>query len=231
MHIAADQSIAGYPAKSVRDFLRARQITQISNEAVQAELALKPNAAHDFLNQLVVIGLIKEYGRHNGHLLFELTCHGQNFANASASKPIHRKTAERVLAEFIQRMERVNGVSEYLYRVEIAILFGSMLSDVERLGDVDVAVKLEPKVSEEAAFNEWQMARRRAAQIGGRSFSSYVAWLYWPKEEACKQLKARSLSLSLHELSNVKHLPNLSYRILLGDAEQLAALMPTGRAS
>jgi hypothetical protein len=230
MHIAADQSIAGYPAKSVRDFLRASQIAHISNEAVQAELALKPKAAHDFLNQLVVIGLIKEYGRHNGHLLFELTCHGQNFANASASKPIHRKTGERVLAEFMQRMEQVNATSEYLYRVDTAILFGSMLSDVEHLGDVDVAVNLEPKVREEAAFKEWQMARRRAAQIGGRSFSSYVAWPYWPKEEVCKQLKARSLSLSLYELSNVKHLPNLSYRILLGDAEQLAALMPTGRA-
>lgn len=231
MHIAADQSIAGYPAKSVRDFLRARQIAHISNEAVQAELALEPKAAHDFLNQLVVTGLIKEYGRHNGHLLFELTCHGQNFANASASKPIHRKTAERVLAEFMQRMERVNATSEYLYRVDTAILFGSILSDVERLGDVDVAVNLEPKVREEAAFKEWQMARRRAAQIGGRSFSSYVAWLYWPKEEVCKQLKTRSLSLSLYELSNVKLLPNLSYRILLGDPEQLAALIPTGRVA
>ncbi len=73
------------------------------------------------------------------------------------------------------------------------------------------------------------MARRRAAQIGGRYFSSYVAWLYWPREEVCKQLKARSLSLSLYELSNVKNLPNLSYRVLLGDAQRLAALMPTGR--
>jgi predicted nucleotidyltransferase len=173
----------------VRDFLRARQIAHISNEAVQAELAMKPEAAHDFLNQLVVIGLIKEYGRHNGHLLFELTCHGQNFANASASKPIHRKTADHVLAEFMQRMERVNATSEYLYRVDTAILFGSMLSDVERLGDVDVAVNLEPKVRDEVAFKEWQMARRRAAQIGGRSFSSHVAWLYWPKEEVCKQLE------------------------------------------
>ncbi|GGH00137.1 hypothetical protein [Silvibacterium dinghuense] len=229
MHIAADQSIAGYPAKRVRDFLRTRQSGTIFNEVALTEFALKPKAARDLLKALVVIGFIKEYGRHDGDLYFELTCHGQNFANAPASKPIHRKTAERVLAEFMQRMERVNATSEYLYRVDTAILFGSMLSDVERLGDVDVAVNLEPKVSEEVAFEEWQMERRRAAQIGGRSFSSYVAWLYWPREEVYKQIKARSLSLSLYELSNVKHLPNLSYRILLGDTEQLAALIPTGR--
>ena len=229
MHITADQNIAGYPAKRVRDFLRTRQSGAIFSEVALAELALKPKAALDLLKQLVVIGLIKEYGRRDGDLYFELTCHGQNFANASASKPIHRRTAERVLAEFMQRMERVNATSEYLYRVDTAILFGSMLSDVERLGDVDVAVNLEPKVSEETAFEEWQMARRRIAEIGGRSFSSYVEWLYWPREEVCKQLKARSHSLSLYELSNVKHLPNLFYRVLLGDAERLAALMPARR--
>jgi hypothetical protein len=229
MHITADQSVAGYPAKRLRDFLRRRESGAIFDEADLAELALKPQAARDLLKELAVIGLIKERSRHNGHLFFELTCHGQNFANATASKPIHRKTAEHVLAGFMQRVGRVNATPEYLYRVDTAILFGSMLSDVERLGDVDIAVNLEPKVSEETAFEEWQMARRRAAQMGGRSFSSYVAWLYWPREEVCRQLKARSLSLSLYELSNVKNLPNLSYRVLLGDAEQLAALMPTGR--
>lgn len=229
MHIPADQRIAGYPAKRVRDFLRTRQSGKVFNEVALAELALKPKAAHDLLKQLVVTGLIKEYGRHDGQLFFELTCHGQSFANAPASKPIHRKTAERVLAEFMQRMERVNATTEYLYRVNAAILFGSMLSDVERLGDVDVAVNLEPKVREEAAFEEWQMARRHAAEKDGRSFSSYVAWLYYPREEVYRQLKARSLSLSLYELSNIKNLPNLSYRVLLGDAERLATLMPTGR--
>ena len=105
MHITADQSIAGYPAKRVRDFLRTRQSGAIFNEIALAELALKPKAAHNLLKELAVVGLIKECGRHDGHLFFELTCHGQNFANASASKPIHRKTAERVLAEFMQRME------------------------------------------------------------------------------------------------------------------------------
>ncbi|GGG89658.1 hypothetical protein [Silvibacterium dinghuense] len=154
MRITADQLIAGYPAKRVRDFLRTRESRAIFNEVDLTELTLKPKAARDLLKELVVIGLIKEYRRCAGDLYFELTCHGQNFANAPASKPIHRKTAERVLTEFKQRMERVNATSEYLYRVDTAILFGSMLSDVECLGDVDVAVNLESKVSEETAFKK-----------------------------------------------------------------------------
>ena len=59
MHIAADQSIAGYPAKRVRDFLRTRQSGAIFNEVALGQLALKPKAARDLLKELVVIGLIK----------------------------------------------------------------------------------------------------------------------------------------------------------------------------
>jgi hypothetical protein len=231
MHITANQSIAGYPAKRVRDFLRTRQSGAIFNEVALAELALKPKAAHDLLNQLVVMSLLKEIGKHEGSPFFTLTSQGLNFADASAAKPIHRKTAERILAEFMQRLERVNATSEYLYRVDTVILFGSMLSDIERLGDVDVAINLEPKVREEAALKEWQMARRRAAEIDGKSFPSYLEWLCWPMTEVQRQLKARSHCLSLYELSNVKHLSNLLYRILLGDPEQLAALIPTGRVA
>jgi hypothetical protein len=47
--------------------------------------------------------------------------------------------------------------------------------------------------------------------------------------EIYRQLKARSLSLSLHELPDVERLPNLSYRILLGDPKLLAARIPAGR--
>jgi hypothetical protein len=75
MHIVADQSIAGYPAKRVRDFLRTRQSGAIFNEVALAELALKPKATRVLLKELVVIGLVKEYGIHDGDLHFELTCH------------------------------------------------------------------------------------------------------------------------------------------------------------
>jgi hypothetical protein len=67
-----------------------------------------------------------------------------------------------------------NRTQEYVYRVEHVVLFGSMLSDVDRLGDVDVAVLLQPKVNEEAAFQEWSMARRRSAEAKGRNFYGYA---------------------------------------------------------
>ena len=229
MQITANQTIAGHLATKVRDFLWASQLTGIVNETAETKMALNPKAARDFLNQLVVLGFIKERSGHNEHSFFELTDYGVNLANASAAKPIHRKTAERVLTEFLERVERVNATPEYVYRVDTAILYGSMLSNAERLGNVNVAVNLESKAKGETEFQEWSKARRHAARVKGRSFSTIVEQVFWPRAEIFLHLKARSISLKLSDLSHVAELTNLPYRILLGDPEQIAALMPLGK--
>lgn len=229
MQITANQIIAGHPAMKVRDFLWATELTGIVNETAETKLALNPKAARDFLNQLVVLGFIKERCGHNEYSLFELTDYGVNLAYASAAKPIHRTTGERLLTEFLERVERVNATPEYLYRVDTAILYGSMLSNAERLGNVNVAVNLKSKARGETEFQQWSEERRCAAQRKGRSFSTIVQRAYWPRTEVYSQLKARSISLEISELSHVEVLKNLSYRVLLGDPERIAALFPTGR--
>jgi hypothetical protein len=50
-------------------------------------------------------------------------------------------------------------------------LFGSMLSEAERLGDVDIAIELLPKVAE-AEFRKWCDMRRYAARAGKSFISS-----------------------------------------------------------
>jgi hypothetical protein len=230
MQIGPSQQIGGYPALKVREFVRSYRFTGILAKAAQAALALSPEAADNFLSKLVDLGFIRELHKQGGDRLFQLTSYGQALANASAAKPIHRKTAECILAQFLERVDMVNDTAKYLYRVNGVVLFGSMLSDVERLGDVDVAISLEPKVSEIVAFEEWSMIRRRAAQAEGRSFPTILEQAYWPITEIYLQIKARSRSLSLHELAELKCLFNLSYRVLLGDPEQLASAIPCGRA-
>lgn len=56
----------------------------------------------------------------------------------------------------------------YVYRVESVVLFGSMLSDAARLGDVDLAIELQAKVAEAREFRAWCDTRRYAAQEQGR---------------------------------------------------------------
>ena len=169
MQIAENQTIAGYPALEVRNFVRKHQFTPITEEAAEITLRLDHGAAADFLHKLVDIGLIEKHSEQEGTLLYVLTLDGEALAQVSAAKPIHRKTAERVLEQFLERVHKVNATPEYLYRVEDVILFGSMLNDVERLGDVDVAINLEPKVGDCDARREWSRRRRRVAIEAGRS--------------------------------------------------------------
>lgn len=229
MRIVSDQLIAGYPAIEVRDFLRRYRFTGFFTEAAEFDLALKPKAAAAFLNKLVNLGFIRGTGKSNGRKSFEVTSNGQALANASAARPIHRRTAERVLAQFLERVHRVNSTQAYAYRVEAVVLFGSMLTDTERLGDVDVAIRLEPKVIDENAQEQWCAARRRAAEAKGRNFYGVLDWAMWPTQEILLQLKARSSSLSLHDFSDVEKMPIVRYRVLLGDSEKIAAMIVRGQ--
>jgi predicted nucleotidyltransferase len=45
----------------------------------------------------------------------------------------------------LERIELLNGDPHFLARVEKAVVFGSYLSRVDRLGDVDVAIRLIPR--------------------------------------------------------------------------------------
>jgi hypothetical protein len=51
-------------------------------------------------------------------------------------------------------LDTVNSNPDCAYRVESGVLFGSMLSEAEGLGDVDIAIELLPKVAEEAEFRK-----------------------------------------------------------------------------
>ena len=230
MRIVSDQLIAGYPAIEVRDFVKRYRFTGFFTEAAEFDLALRPKAAVVFLNKLVNLGFIRGTGKSNGRKSFELTSNGQALANASAARPIHRRTAERVLAQFLERVHCVNNTRAYAYSVEAVVLFGSMLTDTERLGDVDVAIRLEPKVCDESAQEQWCAARRRAAEAQGRNFYGVLDWAMWPTQEILLRLKARSSSLSLHDFSEVEKMPDVRYRVLLGDPHRIAAMIVSGQA-
>jgi hypothetical protein len=229
MRIVADQLIAGYPAIEVRDFVKRYRFTEFFAEAAEESLALNPRAGTVFINKLVDLGFVRTTGKSDRRNVYQVTNGGQALANASAAKPIHRRTAERVLTHFLERVRLVNSTDEYAYRVEHAVLFGSMLTYAERLGDVDVAIRLEPKVSEDGAHEQWCMARRRAAEAKGRNFYGVLDWAMWPTQEILLQLKARSGSLSLHDFSEVEKMPNVRYRVLLGDPHRIAAMIVSGQ--
>ncbi len=114
MRIATNQSIAGYSAFQVRKFVRRYRFTSFSTRAAEAALMLSTEAAANFLSTLADLGLIGKLSEREGNQIFQLTSSGQAFANATAAKPIYRKTAERVLMQFLERVHEVNATPDFL---------------------------------------------------------------------------------------------------------------------
>ena len=130
----------------------------------------------------------------------------------------------------MDRVNAVNASEEYAFKVKSAVLFGSMLSSADRLGDVDVAIDLRRRILDSVKFRQQCDRRRQLAEEQGRAFSTAIDWATWPEREVILQLKARSRSLSLHRFDQLMEMENLRYRILVGDASLIAGQIPTGCA-
>ena len=230
MRIRKEEVVAGYSALRVRGFLRRFKRGFFMLSAAEGFMQLKSREAAKFINDMVALELIEPTMPFGDKAAFQVATRGHAFANATAAKPISRGTAERVLKEFMERVNTVNASKEYAFEVKSAVLFRSMLSCVDRLGDVDVAIDLQRRISDTAKFRQECDRRRHLAEEQGRAFSTAIDWATWPEREVVLQLKARTRSLSLHGFDQLMEMENLRYRVLVGDASLIASQIPTGCA-
>ncbi len=66
---------------------------------------------------------------------------GKRFQGTSRGL-IRRETADAIVEEFVVRAKAVNADASLDYRVRCAVLFGSYLTDLPKIGDVDIAVSV-----------------------------------------------------------------------------------------
>ena len=193
-------------------------------------MQLNSRQSAEFINDLVALEFIEGTMPFGNQAAFQVATRGHAFTNATAAKPIHRGTAERVLREFVDRVNAVNASKEYAFVFKSAVLFGSMLSCVDRFGDVDVAIDLRPRIADSTKFRQQCDRRRHLAEERGRAFPTVFEWVTWPQKEVELRLEARSRSLSLHEFDQVMGMENLPYRVLIGDASSIASQISNGCA-
>src|SRR5262249_43141607 len=114
MHIDPKGEIAGYPALLIRKTLRAlRSADGWGLLALEAAAKLSPGAGRALAQALQREGLveIRDPGR------WTVTQAGRTIAAATAARRISRATAENALAEFLERVTRVNTDPYFLARV------------------------------------------------------------------------------------------------------------------
>ncbi|MFD6106181.1 hypothetical protein ACFWFQ_26350 [Nocardia salmonicida] len=127
------------------------------------------------------------------------TSKGHALANASAAKPVHRATAEKALAGFLQRVEQAASDPINMWVVDRVVLFGSMLDPTrQRVSDVDLAVRLVKNgaVFEAAGGDRLAGAIFLAELNGAKHPSGYLG-----EFGVRKFLKNRSRVLSIGQLS------------------------------
>jgi predicted nucleotidyltransferase len=200
MQIRSDSKIAGLPALQIRDGLRRLGTARIASIDYLARcFRFSIIKTTRLVKDLVDNGLLEPVndGPVNERR-YRLTMEGGTLLLASAAPPISRATADRKLGEFIERVKVVNEDKGYLYRVRRVVVFGSYLSDALKIGDIDLAVELEPRIKDrELLLTLIQQKAEQAAQ-SGRQFASYLEQLVWPQREVLLKLKSRSRAISLH---------------------------------
>ncbi|MGD0499472.1 MAG: nucleotidyltransferase domain-containing protein [Bryobacteraceae bacterium] len=208
MRIDPSGALGGFPVLLVRKVLRRlNDYLHWDADAVRQIAGIGPEQVADFIKALQKAGLAKaNRGRDSG--TWTTTQLARSFGAASAAKPITRQTAERVLQGFLERVDQVNSDPYYLARVSQAVLFGSYLRpELDRLGDIDIAVELRPKESDYEQVREAN--ERRLADLearGQRVAGGFLARETWWWREVLRFLKARSRAISFHDYAYEKEL-------------------------
>lgn len=130
---------------------------------------------------------------------YKPTMQGSSFRNASAGNPIKRETANKLISQILKRVAEVNANPYYLCKVMKVIVFGSYLTNAEKINDVDIALALMPKEADFDTHLRLKAQRVYELKTQGRKFRNMLEEIIWDQEEVMKCLKGRSRGLSLHD--------------------------------
>lgn len=228
MRIDPKGTIAHHPALMVRDCLRKLRVRMTWNLCeLEKAASVQPGRGRALAKALRAEGLIEEAERGS----WRITQTGQRLSSATAAKPVGRITAERVLHDFLERVDRVNRDTYFLGRVNRVVLFGSMLRpDVEVLSDVDLAVEIVPKEQNRERLEQQNRQRLEELAERGRTFRNILeVHAYWHRE-VFRFLKGGSRVVSLADYAAEKSLIlTVPHQMLLGEDEEPPRLTPARR--
>jgi len=179
----------------VRDFLR-RGRGGFSVNLIESLFEDSGVSCDEFLGALISEGMVEAVAGRDGR--YRPTMLGQRLANATAARKIRRRTANEAVAYLLERARETAVDPEFLWAVKEIKVFGSYLSDVAYLSDVDVCVTLVPKLSSDEMVNA-AMDQTREAESAGRSFRNCAELICWPRTRVLRHLRGRKRCLSIQD--------------------------------
>lgn len=206
MRIDKTQKVAGYPLLRIRDFLKKHE--QFSYRSVTGFFEVEAEEANKIIESLLNDGYIqpvpdeRRLGWDKTTVPFEHTPRGRSLSLARATSPMSREKAEKLLADFMSRVNTINSSDEYLYKIKKVLVFGSYLrKEVTELGDLDLAVEFAPAYPKPIQVQKEQ-ALVKAAAAAGKRFDRYIDELFYAQSLVQKFLRNKSPYISLHGMDD-----------------------------
>ncbi|HYX38928.1 MAG TPA: nucleotidyltransferase domain-containing protein [Oligoflexus sp.] len=222
MRISSKEKIAQMPALEARKILRLFRDNNCHQpvEGIAYRLKIDNNEeALRLLDALTHEGYLDR--THEGYFP---TPKGNSLALASANPPIKRARAEKMVAEMLERIQKINTNPDYLWRVALVVVFGSFVRGEELLSDVDVGVRLvrRPGLANEV-YGQQSKERVELARKQGKRFGSYIDEIVWPSTEVWNAVKSRTIGLSLHDMDQADEREMIlagTHEVLLGEVDK-----------
>ncbi|AKD56692.1 nucleotidyltransferase domain-containing protein [Spirosoma radiotolerans] len=203
MKIEKGQMIAGQPILKVRDFFKRYE--RFSVETAAYFFTLSKKAAKMICLEFTELGYCKRVlpeemaPAYRKEIRYELLPLGCSLALARAVPPITRQKADRIVQEFMDRVEEINGNEKYIYKVSKVLLFGSYIRpEATELNDVDIAVEITPKYDSPDERRKKSDEYMRSAIENGRHFRDWMDQMFAPQNDVKAFLKNKSRYISLH---------------------------------
>lgn len=207
MRINPADKIAGQPILQVRGLFRKAGSQPFSARAVMAAFAVSKTRALAIMREFEEKGLIEPYKPSTGcgrARFYRTTATGQRLCLARAVRPLSRQKADRIFADFLQRVNLVNANDELTHYVEQIGIFGSYSNkNANDYADIDIMLDLRERKITGRDLIEYNYERAAAS---GRRFANIVERLGFGETEVLRLLKARSPYLSFHSPSDLKRI-------------------------
>jgi hypothetical protein len=223
MQIVGRDRIGDVPILEVRDLLRRFP------HVVRSDCFEKAGYSRRQAKRLVRALMTKGYLEAGPDDQLKMTPACKAFTRGSAARRVKRETAEAALDEVIDRVRQANCNEDFLMKIKTVVVYGSYLADAERLGDLDLAIELEPRYQPEN-FDTWNRLYMEHFEKSGRAYRRIGYECEWAQIEVFLFLKNRRRTLSLHSMQDfieMEKTANFAYRVVLGDPDRIIAKLQT----
>lgn len=170
----------------------------------------------NYAEELERLGYIVKLRPPDQDSIYGLTDLGTRLVNASATKPLSRKTADRLVKEFLSRCRALERLKDlYAYTVDELYVFGSYITEAPTLSDIDFGLSLRPRFEDreqQIAFED-----KLIKDAGGiHAIGGIFATVGYCSKKVKQFLRSKNSYFSLHSIEGdvLESKPDLPRKLL-----------------